>query len=207
MSLHPADSDPLRQQMIARAERRRGFLERLSAAGMKAAERLAHRAWAPEVGDEAARNGLAFAKVSRAVRLTLILEGKIDEQILALSNGLTPTAVAWLEPAVGPERVVRAQHRDAIEHDAAEDEAFDEREFERLPSGGFKSWVAAICDDLDIQPDWTCWSDEEGFVHDDGRPVTEFKSREAIPPSPEAGRATRPLPRPSGAGEIRDVSD
>ena len=185
--------NPHREQMIARAERRRGLLERLSAVGMKAAERLAHRTWAPEVGDEAARNGLAFAKVSLAVRLTIMLEAKIDEEILALSNGVTPTRAVWLESAVRPERVDRAPERDAIEHRRVEDESLDEREFDRLPSGGFKGCIAAICDDLDIEPDWSCWTDEEGFVHDDGSPVTEFRIREVMETPPE--QPAPPVPR------------
>ncbi len=177
MSSSPAPSDSHRDQMILRAERRREMLEQLSDMGMKAAERLAHRTWAPEVGDEAARHGLAFAKVSRAVRLTLLLEAKIDEQILALRNGLTPTAVAWLEPGIGagqgaPNRddgakAVVLMERDAIEHRAGDGEAFADREFDRLPAGGFRACVAAICDDLGVAPDWSCWSDEEGLVGDD----------------------------------------
>jgi hypothetical protein len=168
MSSAPTPTDLHREQMILRAERRREMLERISAVGTKAAERLGHRAWAQEVGDEAARNGLAFAKVSRAVRLTLMLEGKIDEDILALHNGLTPVAVGWLEPGNGSERrplsgPVGSKDVSAQDHEASERrevEVFAEREFDRLPSGGFKVCVAAICDDLGLSTD--CSLDDTG---------------------------------------------
>ena len=67
-------------------------------------------------------------------------------------------------------------------------------EFDRLPTGGFKAWVAEICDDLGLDPDWSCWSDEEGFIGDDGRPVTDWPTRRDPPstPAPNPGAGFHP---------------
>ncbi len=73
---------------IARGERRRAKLERLSDIGMELAEEIRERnvktPYHPEPKHDPAR---AFAAVSRAVRLTIVLEAKVDAEIVALRNG------------------------------------------------------------------------------------------------------------------------
>ena len=201
--------------MIARAEGRRGLLEQLSAMGMKAAERLANRTWAPEVGEEAARHGVAFAKVSRAIRLTLMLEARIDVEILALCSGVTPTSAAWLEPGAEPVRARRGglREREAIEARDDDAEARADREFDRLPSGGFRACVAEICDDLGLEPDSSLWSDEDGFLGDDGLPVTDLARWAAPEESPflpllhGEGRLGRKPERGGGVGGALEAAD
>jgi hypothetical protein len=96
---------------IARAERRREMLERLSNLGLQLAEDLAERATQaprPLAGGDPPPEprhepGRAFAAVSRAVRFTLALEAKIDREILALLRGdASPASDADEKPAWTP---------------------------------------------------------------------------------------------------------
>ena len=159
------------------------MLERLAEQAMAIAGRLTARAVAPEIGDEVADVAEVFAKVSRAVRLTLILEAKLDEQILAYRNG-DFTALDEPKTRSGP-RGVRdpGPARDAADRANVRERDGDTEgaEFDRLPTGGFKACVAEICDDLGLDPDWSCWSDEEGFIRDDGKPVTDWPTRRDPP--------------------------
>ena len=86
-------SDPHLAAAIAREERQRGMLERLSELGMALTEHLTERALAApaEAGEPRHDPGRSFAQLSRAVRLTLALEARSDERILALRNGGLPT--------------------------------------------------------------------------------------------------------------------
>ncbi len=87
------DADPHLAEALAQAERRRAMLEELAEIGMNLARDVgAHAAAAMSAINE--DNGgdptRAFATVSRAVRLTLAMEARLDAQILALRNGKTP---------------------------------------------------------------------------------------------------------------------
>ena len=90
---------------IAHAERRLAMLERLAEIGMALAEEIGARnvnaPYHPEPRHDPARS---FAAVSRAVRLTLALEVRIEAALVALRNGETPSV-----PAVpgGPGRTRR----------------------------------------------------------------------------------------------------
>ena len=81
--------------MIARAERRRATLEALAEAGAALAKEIAVRMidgpYHPEPRNDPGRS---FAAVSRSVRLTLVLEARVDEKIFALCNGDLPVAPA-----------------------------------------------------------------------------------------------------------------
>ena len=88
------DSNP--SDPISRAEHRRGKMEELSDLGMVMSREICHR-WVdgpyhPEPRHDAGRS---FALVSRAVRLTVVLEARFDEQILAYCNGATAAAKPW----------------------------------------------------------------------------------------------------------------
>ena len=170
------------------------MLEQLAEQGMAIAARLTQRAVAPEIGEAVAEVAEVFAKVSRAVRLTLILEARLEQQILAYRNG----DFAALDES-GTRSATRGARDSGLARDAGDRAQGDERdgdsegaEFDRLPTGGFKAWVTEICDDLGLDPDWSCWSDEEGFIRDDGSPLTEWPIR----PSPRAlaasGKANSP---------------
>ena len=84
---------------VARAEQRREMLRELAEMGMVIARELSQRA----ANDPSPRREPAspFAAVSRAIRLTLALEARVEEEILALRNGESKFASAapWLTPA------------------------------------------------------------------------------------------------------------
>ena len=98
---------------IAREERRRGVLERLSDLGMALTEKLTEKALAAPPDEESRHDpARSFAQLSRAVRLTLALETRSDERILALRNGDLPAkaarapAMAAAVPAPDPQPFV-----------------------------------------------------------------------------------------------------
>ena len=159
---------------------------------MAIAERLATRTVAPEIGADVVRHAETFARIARGVRLTLILETKLDGKILAYRKG---DAAAFDEiEAAASTRTAREFGRPTRTAADAErrreyDNDVEEGEYDRLPTGGFKAWVAEICDELGLDPDWSCWSDEEGFIHDDGRPVTEWPIKLDASSSPAADSA------------------
>ena len=104
MSISSAFSDPEDPHIvasIARAEHRRGKLERMSDIGMELVEQIgAHAAAAMAAADEA-RGGdpaRAFATLARSVRMTLALEAQFDDEILAIRRG----EFAALRRARGP---------------------------------------------------------------------------------------------------------
>ena len=157
---------------------------------MAIAARLTARAVAPEIGGAVVEVAEGFAKVSRAVRLTLILEARLEQQILAYRNG--DFAVfdeagtrSAIRGAPDPGRRVTPTTAPRSANGTATVKA---RNSIALPTGGFKAWVAEICDDLGLDPDWSCWSDEEGFIRD-GQPVTDWPARRDPPstPAPDSG--------------------
>jgi hypothetical protein len=90
MSDEPAAATSLdiEAAIIARLERRRARLEELSEIGMTAARDLKRLI----VFDNRRRDEISprFSELSRAIRLTLAMEGRLDEDILALCRGEQP---------------------------------------------------------------------------------------------------------------------
>ena len=88
---------------IARAERRLAMLERLAEIGMALAEEIGARnvnaPYHPEPRHDPARS---FAVVSRAVRLTLAFEVRIEAALVALRNGETPSVPAPRDARAAP---------------------------------------------------------------------------------------------------------
>ena len=78
------------------AERRRATLERLTEIGMELAEEIRERTVQaclhPEPRHDPCRG---FAAVSRAVRLTVMLEAKMEAQVVAPRNRLPPVLTSW----------------------------------------------------------------------------------------------------------------
>jgi hypothetical protein len=209
MPHEPAAQSPNVPIALARAEQRRAMLERMADQGMSIAERLTARSVAPEIGGDILRHADMFAKIARGVRLAIILETKLDGQILAYRKGdLTaldePAPRASARTASDPSRPARkvSDIEDSGDEDY-DDDLVEGPEYDRLPTGGFRNWVEAICDDLGLDPDWSCWSDEEGFIRDDGRPVTEWPVRKEPESSSDnvsigVGRLSSPTQPPSG---------
>jgi hypothetical protein len=162
--------DPRLTQALDAAERRLVMLERLADMGMAVAtavtEAVVEFPHRPGSGAEGAR---AFAQVSRAVRLTLMLAARVEKSILAMRKGELglEAALAARDAADPPgdraERV-RAAVTPALEREACDREdaemlrrRLNARLAERDDFGAFVSrpfheCVKAICMDLGLDP-------------------------------------------------------
>ena len=179
------EPDPRLAIALARAERRREMLERLAEMGMAlAAEINARFIEGPHRADPRPEPSRAFAAVSRAVRLTLILEAKVEKQILAWRKGdlfgLELEPEPFLKPRIDSPQSRRERVREAVSA-VIERESGDPDEAGRLREraqrtlsdtdltrdyrlkGDFRACVEAICSDLDLEPDWSLWDDGAGF--------------------------------------------
>jgi hypothetical protein len=193
---------------VARAEERRAMLRELAELGMALTRELTRRTLetpetsaaepAADGSPKAASRAIpgprhdpaeAFARLSRAVRLTLALEAKAEEELAALIAGVkdrsatTPPAVNdGGSPSGRLPRDYPSAHRNKIRDavfDAINREVTDiypaqetlDVLYERLLEGErydafvhrpLREAVAAICDDLGLNPDWSRWTDD-GF--------------------------------------------
>lgn len=155
------ETNPLVAAEISRARRRREMLEAFSERGMAMAEAISRRVAHSLSADPVLEAASAFATVSRGVRLAIALETKVDAQILSLTmHG--QTALEAMDSATplleGGDHLAEGADEDA------------------LVAGDFRTCVEAICADLGLHPDWSCWSDEEGFIDDAGQPLLDFVS-------------------------------
>jgi len=157
---------------VVRAEWRLAMLQRLAEQAMAQVEAVKK--------DGSAESAEAFAKFSRAVRLTLTLHARLDEALRAHLAGVIPVvedpdaipADPYAPLKTGRKARVRDLVRDVIEretpdpaeHDALID-ALEERllcdaaygDIENLPP---RDIVERLCVDLDLHPDWNRWTGE-----------------------------------------------
>ena len=160
----------LHHERILRAEERLRILRDLAELGLRLARRLVsdngRYSDAPVPSSNCAE---AFARVSRAVRLTLTLEAKLDDELAALRAGpvtVAPFAEPGRKASPGRRDQIRERVRDVIDrevaadHEAAETFAdFNERLFDSERYDGFldlpfEDAIAAICKDLGLPSDW-----------------------------------------------------
>ncbi len=168
----PASASDLQAAVIADAATRLAILRRLADLGMRLAEEVCERAIAapyhPELRHEPAR---AFAAVSRAVRLTLVLQVKMEALLVALRNG-EAVSIDTAAVACAKRESDAAGHRAAAEDipgDAAggsdpSRETLREHESERfdeLASGSLDDCIAAIRADLGLEPGDAIPSEED----------------------------------------------
>jgi hypothetical protein len=220
-STEPADADP--------ALRRLRMLEELAEIGMDIARALRRRAL-----DEAAANaaqpddqalGLAFSRVARAVRQTLALEDRLDQDRQARDGAAQAERAVQLAEQAGARAIeglrvaihrseVRAKVEQVIEAEAGDadverlltdlDERLDDDEggadFLDRPLGEL---IAAICRDLGLTPDWSLWVNEDWAVQEakakpPGSPYAKRRPRRSWPETtwPDT---TRPTPLSSWA--------
>jgi hypothetical protein len=180
--------------MIERAEQRLTMLRRLAELGMKLAEELTQRTLAASKDPEPRHDPAgSFARVSRAVRLTLALEAKVDQDLAALRQGPAVQDIDWAavpgQPRVFPSRRVSKDHPSAHRNKVRDNvwEVINEEVrdiypaqevldslHERLTEGErydaflfrpLRESVEAICADLNLTPDWSRWTDD-GFPPD-----------------------------------------
>ena len=167
-----SDSADLDAAAIADAATRMALLQRLANLGMRLAEEICERAinapYHPEPRHEPAR---AFANVSRAVRLTLVLQEKTETKLIALRKGVAlsryiPTGIRKQReeatPQVGDLGDVNGP---ALETSDRSYEMLREREgerFDELLSGSFDDRVSAIRADLGLTPEEDVPFDQDG---------------------------------------------
>jgi hypothetical protein len=185
---------------ILRAERRLAMLEELAQIGMDLARALGRQALAgaePTAPDaEASTDGsatpitpaadpsVAFARISRAIRLTLALEARTDEQLRALRAGVAAETEARrvaVRKRAADEAAARSQaRRDAVEHlvteaaerevedlgalndvlEALEERLRDDEAYFDLDQAPLRETVERLCADLELTPDWSQWEGE-----------------------------------------------
>jgi hypothetical protein len=224
----PAPQDPaspapdeVPDPAVLRAERRLRLLEELTEIGMELARALRPGVSADEPigeaagGDPATDNvrgrgrdlADALARLSRAVRLTMALEARTDEELRDLKSGIV--RVRDQERAKAAERAEHTAHIDHLTRrgrvsylvaSLAEAEIGDEGEFENLCAAleerleedaayedcdkwPLRETVERLCKDLALTPDWSRWAGEDWSVDDaTGRsPFSPFREPSARP--------------------------
>ena len=203
---------------IAQSERRLAMLRRLAELGMQIAEGLARRAVSAADDAEPKHDPAeSFARASRAVRLTLALEARFEQELAALIAGDKAAEASRADPLPEPPRdpsrkpnpLDRASaHRnrvrdnvwDVMNHEITDifraQETLDDLH-ERLTEGDrydsllyrpLRESVEAICNDLGISPDWSRWT-EDGFSPETRTTRRHWPSFWA--PDPVAAKARR----------------
>lgn len=180
---------------VRRAERRLRQLEELAEIGMDSTRALRRRVLAAEAAADAAPAAgppppeppdptHAFARLSRAVHLTLDLEARTDEALRALQTG---EAVARegaperrrrrADDARADERAAKARWvrgqvaviiREQSESETEETERGDalverltrDHAYGDLDDRPLRRAVEDLCRELDLAPDWSRWTDE-----------------------------------------------
>jgi hypothetical protein len=157
-----------------RAARHMGLLAELAEIGMALARTLPG---SDEVKTDA---GLAFSRLSRAIRQTIALEARIDADERARAARLevrhatrqAEAAQAWEERENRIEgvvtRIIRAEAADNGDAERLLDEMCEHLEdedvyddYSRRPTGEI---IASICKDLGLTPDWSRWEGRDWAV-------------------------------------------
>jgi hypothetical protein len=209
----PADEAP--DPAVLAAEWRLRLLEEMAEIGMARLRAL------PPVGDSdgKTRDGAdPFDRLSRAIRLTLVLHAKTHEQLRDLKAGVFETRAKEKAAAdkraservekIREDRIERVRELVAnvvdSEHENDDDfvrisDALDIRLEEDEPIFGnpehpLRAVVERLCKDLDVHPDWSLW-EGDGWIVDDPLTRRRFVSlkpasdAEATPPEPETPEA------------------
>jgi hypothetical protein len=194
----PEAADEAPDPSVLLAEGRLGLLRELAEIGMKLARAL--EPCAPAAGNEAETGRFrgrdpadSFARLSRAIRLTLALEAKTDEELRDLKAGVVrkrkkeaKRTAERREAAAAKEARERAVKVRELVSEAAEFEIADVYEFaqvyhalhERLDEDPaydgcgerpLRETVERLCKDLMLSPDWSRW-DGEGWIREEGAP-------------------------------------
>jgi hypothetical protein len=214
----PLDSSPDRVEDAApdRAAERFAMLRELADIGMEMARALQSEVRAQAVEDAAeppqsvAELGLAFSRVSRAVRQTLALEARLEDDRLDRERAAKAAEDAQSQSnselsdraARVKARLMQLLHPDR-ERDHQWDDDWDEDlndEPDAEPGEGFVSdrpaadVVAGVCGDLGLEPDLSLWTGEDSVAASAARGASG-----ALPATPEEQRevATIESPHPN----------
>ncbi len=175
MSSAAPEPDPQVADAIARAEWRREMLEELAVVGMALSKDIAQRSMESPYHPELKHDpGRSFAFASRAVRLTLALAAKTDEQILALRKGGIPAVKASrTRPGEEVSRRADAQkpNNPEIGHPDEAAERLIEHERDAALPADFHASIDAIRGALGLGPDRSRGYDDEGVARAKVDPV------------------------------------
>ncbi|CAN7458575.1 hypothetical protein LJR225_003092 [Phenylobacterium sp. LjRoot225] len=196
------------------------MLGRLAEAGLNLAlaieqQATAAQAAAPEAPDAAAERlgalALAYGRVSRAVRLSVALQGRVLKELQALDDVAARTRKGELAEAartaaaqaaerkgrveriVG--RVIAEAFDDQAEVDRAAEEAWDRLEHDDiygdLSRKPVSELIARICQDLGLAPDWPrlaqeAWAEEEIAGGAAGAPLLRLRGLDPPGAAPAA---------------------
>lgn len=170
---------------VVRAERRLRTFEEISEIGMRLLRGLENPPAKDEASDKPRLDpALAFAKLSRAVRLTLELEARAEETLrAAIAGEMTADATR----GAARERLAREADADqqqravarvadqvfiAIARETETKDDYDERSaalderldwdvaYDDVRGRPFREVVEQLCEDLDLTPDWSDWTDD-----------------------------------------------
>jgi hypothetical protein len=157
----PALTEPAaapRARDRAWAERQLAILGRLAEAGLEIAVALEAQA----KGGEAVVQGdlaMAYSRVARAVRQTIMLQSKLVEALGERETGRAgrraaarASAARIVRRAIDSERPNDAERAERLAAEAAE--RLREQDFSDLLARPFADAVAEICRDLGLSPDW-----------------------------------------------------
>lgn len=218
----PATADGALRAVL---ERQLAVLGRLAEAGLNIALVVERRAMAAEAAEADAAEAapvaapeasgdvaLAYARVSRAVRLTVALQGRVVKDLQALDEDaarrrIREQADAGRERQQAEaarkerverivERLIRAEAADEAEGDRLADEAYERLEgddiYGQLSARPVSEIIALICQDLGLEPDWTqlaeeAWARDELAGGSAGAPLMAIRWLD--PPMAEPGGA------------------
>jgi len=187
-----AEEADLLAAAVARVERRLRMLDDLAEMAMKLSSRVTERALAQDAPSAKAAAGDApadfaaddLAKLSRAVRLTLDLAGRLEEALARLRAG--EISVRAARRREHEERASRARmDRDAAARDkvieqvsmvissesesegestdlldALEERLSDDIVYIDVENQPLRETVERLCGDLGLKPDWSRWTDD-----------------------------------------------
>lgn len=175
------------------AQRKLRLLDRLAEAGVQMAEALTRQAEGGPVmieGDLA----LAYSRVSRAVRLALMLQEKLEQAPPKSPESAKPSAPdeahdAKCRAGAIVARVAKADRSDEEEVDRLVhecDERLDDPDlYGDILERPLSEIVARLCRDLGLHPDWSrlaeeLWAQDEMLGDDVGAPLIPYLPREAV---------------------------
>jgi hypothetical protein len=169
-------------------ERQLVLLERLAEAGLQVA--LDIQAQCAEAG--AADSAMAFARVARAVRQTVLLQSRLQQD--GSDRRATTVRAETTARKARVERIVSRVIDDEIQDtDEAIDVLLDARErlegddiYGDVMTLALPDLIARICKDLGLQPDWEVLS-QEAWAKEEKE---ECPLRPFGPPPPQAGEDT-----------------
>ncbi|MEI9891967.1 MAG: hypothetical protein WDN45_17205 [Caulobacteraceae bacterium] len=182
----------------ARLERQLAMLDALAAAGVQVAREVGRQAEAQQT--PAAELTLAFARVSRALRLAILLQDQLTEAADTREARIRK-ALEDAEDRQGEVRKARVER--IVERLAVQTHPHDEEQVDRIVCEAgdrlddmdlygdllerpLSEIVARICKDLNLDPDWTAlaqelWAQEEIESGEVGAPLEALSFTSAHP--------------------------